>query len=107
MHFSARTSSTSAGRPVCPHERGSESSKPISASSRRLCLLVRSKGVPPLPLSSYCPDPTSFTSVAIGFPFKPIESFPDTLPCCTGVKVTLTVQLAPAASDEPQLFVSV
>lgn len=55
----------------------------------------------------YCPDPTSFTSVTTGFPFKPIESLPVILPCCTGANVTLTVQLAPAARDVPQLFVSV
>jgi hypothetical protein len=38
--------------------------------------------------------------------FNPISNFPETVPGWVGVKVTLTVQLAPGASEAPQLFVA-
>jgi hypothetical protein len=52
----------------------------------------------------YCPFPINFASETGAFPFNPIKSFPDAFPVWVGVKVTFTMQLAPAARNAPQLL---
>ena len=54
---------------------------------------------------AYLPEPTSLTSATNALPLRAIESLPVTFPCCVGVKVTLIVQLAPGATEVPQLLV--
>jgi len=44
------------------------------------------------------PLPLSFTFTVSGLPFNPIDKVPLTVPVFVGVKVTLTVQLAPGAT---------
>ena len=53
------------------------------------------------------PLPLSFTFTVSGLPFHPIDKVPLTAPVFMGVKVTLAVQLAPGATEAPQVLVCV
>ena len=56
---------------------------------------------------SYCPCPDRFTITCDAFPLSPMDSVPFTNPTAVGVNVTLIVQLAPGASELPQLLLCV
>jgi hypothetical protein len=51
------------------------------------------------------PDPDSARTVGDPVALLVTETLPDLVPVVEGVKVAVTVQLAPTASDDPQLFV--
>jgi hypothetical protein len=61
-------------------------------------MLSASEGFPPVPESATFCGLSGASSVIVRVPVR--------LPAAVGVKVTLTVQLAPQPSDVPQLLVS-